>query len=140
MIEIAVVVALLVPATVTCLAYLVPTLTGLWPRQPLSANVPHHTFAILIPAHDEEGSLPATLQSLAVLDYPPEMIRVYVVADNCSDHTAAIAREAGAVCLVRRDTEARGKGHALAFGLDWVLKTSPDAVLLLDADCTLNAT
>ena len=137
MVVAAVVLACLVPATVAGLGYLVPTLAGLFRRREPSC-VPTHTFAILIPAHNEEHTLPAALQSLAVLDYPAEMVRVCVVADNCTDETASIARAAGAECLVRTDLVQRGKGYALAFGLESVLKDAPDVVLILDADCTLN--
>jgi cellulose synthase/poly-beta-1,6-N-acetylglucosamine synthase-like glycosyltransferase len=130
--------ALLVPATVACLAYVIPTLVGMFPRRVRQEMVPIHTFAILIPAHNEQATLPATLQSLAVLDYPPELVRVFVVADNCTDRTATIARWGGAVCLVRKDDAKRGKGHAVAFGLEWVHRELPDIVLILDADCRLN--
>src|SRR5258708_4979162 len=109
----------LVPATAAALGYLVPTLAGPFgPRAPRRA--PTHVFTILVPPHDEESTLPITLGSLAVLDYPPELMRVYVVADNCTDGTAAVARAVGADCAVRSDPEKRGKGFALAFGLDRV--------------------
>src|SRR5262249_22119929 len=78
------------------------------------------------------------LKSLEILDYPPELVRVYVVADNCSDRTAALAREGGALCFVRIDSVRRGKGYAIAFGLERVLKAGPDVVLILDADCQLH--
>jgi cellulose synthase/poly-beta-1,6-N-acetylglucosamine synthase-like glycosyltransferase len=130
--------ALLVPATMACLAYVLPTLVGLLPRRKRENATPIHSFAILIPAHNEEAMLPAALQSLAVLDYPPELIRVFVVADNCTDRTATLARWGGAVCLVRKDQVNRGKGHAIAFGLEWVQRELPDIVLVLDADCRLN--
>ena len=61
-----------------------------------------------------------------------------MIADNCTDATATVAREAGAECLVRCDPAKRGKGYALAFGLSHVLKRAPDAVLILDADCELS--
>jgi cellulose synthase/poly-beta-1,6-N-acetylglucosamine synthase-like glycosyltransferase len=130
---------LLVFATAASLAYFLPTLASLLPRRRRTHVVPSHTFAILIPAHNEEATLPATLQSLAVLDYPPELVRVYVVADNCTDDTVVVAWETGAVCVVRTEPNKRGKGYAVAFGLRRVLKDSPDVVLILDADCRLNA-
>jgi cellulose synthase/poly-beta-1,6-N-acetylglucosamine synthase-like glycosyltransferase len=138
MVVAAVVLACLVPATVACLGYLVPTLAGR-ARRRARPRVPTRAFTILVPAHDEEHTLPAALRSLAALDYPAEMVRVCVVADNCTDGTAAVAREAGAECLVRSDPAKRGKGYALAFGLAHVLKQNPDAVLVLDADCELSS-
>lgn len=130
-------VACLVPATAAGLGYLVPTLAGL-ARRRTAPRAPTHTFAILVPAHNEESTLPAALDSLARLDYPPEKVRVCVVADNCTDGTAAVARAAGAECLVRDDPANRGKGYALAFGLAHVLASEPDVVLILDADCELS--
>ena len=138
MVVAAVVLACLVPATVAGLGYLVPTLAGLLRRRE-PTRTPTHTFVVLIPAHNEEHTLPAALRSLAVIDYPPELVRVYVVADNCTDGTAAVARAAGAECIVRSDSAKWGKGYALAFGLERVLKDAPDVVLILDADCELNA-
>src|SRR5206468_8955692 len=67
-------------------------------------------------------------------DYPAELRRIVVVADNCSDGTAAAAEAAGATVLVRRD-ERRGKGHALAFAFE---RSRADgvagAVVVVDAD------
>lgn len=138
MVVAAVVLACLVPATVACLGYLVPALAGRLRRR-TRPRVPTHTFAILVPAHNEEHTLPTALQSLAVLDYPAEMVRVCVIADNCTDGTAAAARAVGAECLERRDSAKRGKGYALAFGFAHVLAAEPDAVLVLDADCELSS-
>ncbi len=129
---------LLAVATAACLGLLVPTLAGLFPPRRRGRPRPTTTFAVLIPAHDEEAGLPATLRSLAAQDYPPELVRVVVVADNCTDGTARVARQAGAVCVVRDDARRRGKGYAVAFGLGPVLGGSPDVVLVLDADCEVN--
>jgi cellulose synthase/poly-beta-1,6-N-acetylglucosamine synthase-like glycosyltransferase len=140
MVELAVCLVFLLPATAACLYYLVPTVVGVWRRAhaPRPVAQPRHTFAILIPAHDEQTTLPATLRSVARLDYPPGRLRVFVVADNCTDRTAEVAAAAGVGCLVRTDPDRTGKGYAIAFGLRRVLKEKPDAVLTLDADCELN--
>ena len=61
--------------------------------------------------------------------------RLLVVADNCTDHTAAVARAAGAEVLERRDAERRGKGYALAAGVDTLRAGPPDVVVIVDADC-----
>jgi cellulose synthase/poly-beta-1,6-N-acetylglucosamine synthase-like glycosyltransferase len=63
--------------------------------------------------------------------------RILVVADNCTDDTAAVARSFGVDVLERTDSEHRGKGYALAFGRDSLRKDPPDVVIVLDADCTL---
>jgi GT2 family glycosyltransferase len=128
----------LVPATAACLYYLVATLAGLFPKRLTVWSGPVHTFAVVIPAHDEEACLPAALRSVAALDYPADKVRVYVVADNCTDRTAAVAREDGAVCVERVDGVRCGKGFAVALGIAEAVKGNPDAVLVLDADCELN--
>lgn len=130
--------SLLVLATAACLALLVPTLAGLLPRQAPVPRSPTHTFAILIPAHNEEHGLPATLRSVAELDYPHELLWVCVVADNCTDGTATVARSVGVNCIVRDDPDHRGKGFAVALGLQHMLRECPDVVLILDADCQMN--
>jgi glycosyltransferase involved in cell wall biosynthesis len=95
-------------------------------------------LAILIPAHDEEGQIGATLDSLAACDYLAAARRTIVIADNCDDDTAAVAAAAGAEVWERVEPTARGKGHALAWALGRLLEESEefDAVVLVDADCT----
>jgi cellulose synthase/poly-beta-1,6-N-acetylglucosamine synthase-like glycosyltransferase len=125
-----------IPATAYCLYYLVFVLAARTSRYVVDPS-PTHRFAILIPAHNEQDSLPSTLRAVSALEYPPKLVRVYVVADNCSDETAALAALAGVVVLVRDEPNRRGKGFALAYGLEAVQADAPDAVLILDADCVL---
>lgn len=103
---------------------------GAKPRAP-------HRFLVLVPAHDEEHVLPRTLRALAELEYPPASTCVLVIADNCTDTTADVARAAGGRVLVRRDPGRRGKGHALAWALLRLRGelADVDAVVFLDADC-----
>jgi len=108
-------------------------------RDPLIQGGELHSFAIVIPAHNEEKVITQTLRSCDELDYPKEKLGVYVIADNCSDRTAQIAQHHGAVCLVRNDEHNRGKGYALEWALPRVLAHRPDAVVLLDADCRIDA-
>src|SRR5438876_610308 len=136
MLTFAVCLAFLIPATAVCLAYLVPALVGCWrtTRSPTVAiRSDTRTFAILIPAHNEATTMPAALESLAVLDYPADRVRVYVVADNCSDGTAEVARMHGAECVERSDPTRRGKGFAIAAGLERIGREEPDVVMILDA-------
>lgn len=97
-------------------------------------------FVILIPAHNEEQLLPQTLANLRQLDYPRELFAIHVVADNCSDRTAALAREGGAVAHERFNSELRGKGYALEWLLQrlWDSGEPHDAVLILDADSVVS--
>ena len=92
-------------------------------------------FDMLVPAHDEEAGVARTVQTLLAVDYPPELRRAVVVADNCSDQTATRAAQAGAVVWERHDPAERGKGYALAFGFDESLREGfADAVVVVDAD------
>lgn len=128
---------LLVPATVACLYYLVLTTVG-WRRgRPLPRTEPAHAFAVVIPAHDEELGLPATVRSVLASDYPADKLRVLVVADNCTDNTATVARRLGVRCIERYDPANRGKGYALAMAIPRALAGEADAVVVLDADCEL---
>ena len=97
-------------------------------------------FDLLVPAHDEERDIAATVASLLALHYPPERYRVVVIADNCSDRTAELARAAGAVVLERHDPERRGKGYALAHGYEASFAEGfADAVVVVDADTVVSA-
>jgi len=93
------------------------------------------TFLILIPAHNEESSLPRTLENLQRLQYPKELVEIVVVADRCNDGTVAIAQRSGARCL-ERTTGPSGKGAAIAWSIEELRKGGTDfeALLILDAD------
>jgi hypothetical protein len=102
------------------------------PQSPMGARV-----AVLVPAHDEAAGIAAALATIL-----PQLRlndRLLVVADNCSDDTAGVARAAGAEVLERRDEERRGKGWALAAGIDALAARPPDVVIIVDADCHVSA-
>lgn len=111
-----------------------------WRRSPPPASR-RRRFAILIPAHDEEVLLPRALRSIAELDYPHSLYDVHVVADNCTDHTAALAAAHGAMVHERRNERLVGKGYALS----WLLSRlqggdhSYDAYVVVDADSVVSA-
>ncbi|HSS42499.1 MAG TPA: glycosyltransferase family 2 protein [Solirubrobacterales bacterium] len=98
-------------------------------------------LVVLVPAHDEEDGIAATIESLAACEYPDASRRTVVVADNCSDRTAEVARAAGAEVWERRDPDLRGKGFAVAWALERLLAppAEVDAVVFVDADCTVSA-
>jgi 1,2-diacylglycerol 3-beta-glucosyltransferase len=100
---------------------------------------PGTRFAFVVPAHDEESGITATIQSLLAVDYPGLLFDVVVIADNCSDATGARAREAGALCLERRDTSLRGKGYALRHAFSELLPLGYDAFIVIDADSIVSA-
>ncbi|MCU0696088.1 MAG: glycosyltransferase [Myxococcaceae bacterium] len=105
-----------------------------------TAPAPRHRFDLVVPAHDEALGIANTVTSLLAIDYPAELRRVVVVADNCSDDTAARARAAGATVLERTDTERRGKGFALAHAFAWSAKDSfqAHACCVIDADTVVS--
>ena len=75
----------------------------------------NHKYAILIPARNEEAVIANLLDSIHKQDYDMSLVTVFVVADNCTDRTAEIARKCGAICYERFDDEHRTKGYALQF-------------------------
>ncbi|MFM9845650.1 MAG: glycosyltransferase family 2 protein [Hyphomicrobiaceae bacterium] len=94
-----------------------------------------HRTAVLIPAHNEgAGILPTIRDAQAQLAAND---RILVVADNCTDDTAAVAQAAGAEVVVRTDPTRRGKGFALEFGVQQLERNPPDVVVIMDADCRL---
>jgi 1,2-diacylglycerol 3-beta-glucosyltransferase len=95
-------------------------------------------FAILIPAHNEELLIGALIESIRRSNYPSSQYEVFVIADNCTDRTADIARTAGANCLERTDDENRGKPYALQWALDTIQKGKFDAFSIIDADTTVH--
>lgn len=104
------------------------------PKQPVY-NAATKRFVIVVPAHDEEAGIGETVKSALAVDYPAELRKVVVVADNCSDATAARARDAGAVVLERENKELRGKGYALELAFEHIARESlGDAVVVIDAD------
>ncbi len=109
---------------------------GLRPRAlPLPGGAMPDTV-VLIPAHDEAAGIGEMLAR--VLPLLPDGARLLVVADNCTDDTAARARAAGAVVTERHDPARRGKGHALAYGRAALAASDrgpPQVVIVLDADC-----
>jgi cellulose synthase/poly-beta-1,6-N-acetylglucosamine synthase-like glycosyltransferase len=92
--------------------------------------------AVLVPAHNESSVIEATLRTLR-----PQLLagdRLLVVADNCSDNTAALARLAGAEVVERRNADQRGKGYALDCGVRHLASAAPDVLIIVDADCQVS--
>lgn len=92
--------------------------------------------AVLVPAHNEGAVIEGTLKVISAELKSGD--RVVVVADNCDDETAEVARSAGAEVVERRDPVNRGKGHALDYGVRHLATDPPEVVVVIDADCTLH--
>jgi cellulose synthase/poly-beta-1,6-N-acetylglucosamine synthase-like glycosyltransferase len=102
------------------------------PRRAADGATPR--LLVLIPAHDEEALLGPCLASVTALQYPAERFDVLVIADNCTDATATVARAAGVRCLERHDTTRRGKPWAIAWALEQITAAEWDSIIVLDAD------
>lgn len=104
--------------------------------QPVAGGDPLRLL-VLVPAHNEEKVIGASLAAIQAVDYPHDRFEAVVIADNCDDATAEVSRAAGASVLVRSDPERRGKGWALAWALERMSdeRRGSDAVVFVDADC-----
>lgn len=91
--------------------------------------------AVVVPAHNEAQGIATTISSIR--EQLRDGDRILIVADNCSDETAAIALAAGALVLERSNVAQRGKGYALDYGVQHLALSPPDIVIMIDADCTL---
>jgi cellulose synthase/poly-beta-1,6-N-acetylglucosamine synthase-like glycosyltransferase len=100
------------------------------------SNEPRPPTAVLIPAHNEEKGISSTIE--AIKEQVSESDRIIVVADNCSDQTAEVARCQGTEVVLRQNSGKVGKGHALDFGLQFLKKNPPVVVAMFDADITIS--
>ena len=103
--------------------------------KPLKNNKKHKFMAIL-PAHNEEMVIGNLVDSLMNQDYDKNLLDIYVIADNCTDGTAKVAKEHGAIVLERFDEEHKTKGFALNWFLQQKIKENAeyDAFFVFDAD------
>jgi hypothetical protein len=97
-------------------------------------------FIIAVPAYNEESSIAVTCDSLRGIDYPEDKFAVHVIADNCTDKTASVARERGVEVHERSCPSERGKGPALNWFRDQLLAAGEqfDALVVVDADTTVH--
>jgi cellulose synthase/poly-beta-1,6-N-acetylglucosamine synthase-like glycosyltransferase len=107
-------------------------------RRRNQSSFPEKNIAIVVPAHNEAKVIERTISSLKRLDYPIERYQIIVVADNCEDDTARIARENGVGCLERFDDERKGKGYALDWALTKLKEDDFDAFVIIDADTVVD--
>ena len=95
-----------------------------------------HRFMAIIPAHNEENVIANLVESLKNQNYNKDLYDIYVIADNCTDNTAKIAKEAGAIVYERFDRVNKTKGFALNWFLQQKIKEDApyDAICIFDAD------
>lgn len=116
---------------------LVPYLKKEKPHKPVEL----HRYAVLISARNEELVIGNLLDSISAQDYPSRLVRVFVVADNCTDETAKVARAHGAIVYERFNDKLVGKGYALEYLLDRIGEEYGDvfdAYMVFDADNLLS--
>jgi cellulose synthase/poly-beta-1,6-N-acetylglucosamine synthase-like glycosyltransferase len=124
------------------LELLLVTAANLLPAQPQlrtklsSAQASRGPLAIIVPAHNEELLVAKSVESLRAAANPTT--RIFVVAHNCIDGTAARAGAAGAEVLVYNDPTASGKGFALRHGFEYALAQGASAVMVVDADSVVS--
>ena len=117
-------------ASLPLIVLTIETLTGLRTPKPPIADDRLPRTTVIVPAHDEQPGIAHTIGAIK-----PSGFDILVVADNCSDDTAKVARTAGARVVERHDMTLRGKGHALAFARVALNDDPPDVVIVMDADC-----
>jgi 1,2-diacylglycerol 3-beta-glucosyltransferase len=123
-----------IPAVTACTYLLAMTALSQRPS-PKSLRSRTLKFDVIVPAHNEASVIERAVSSLRQLDWPAEGFRILVIADNCTDQTAALAQMAGATVLERHDAGLRGKGYALNFAFRSSRQQGwADAVVVVDAD------
>ena len=100
-------------------------------------DIARPSVAVLIPAHNESAVITNTIQT--ILSQLKAQDQLLVVADNCTDDTASIARNLGATVVERFNVTLRGKGYALDHGIQYLHNTPPQVVMIIDADCSISA-
>lgn len=95
-----------------------------------------HKFMMVVPAHNEETVVVSLIESLKKLDYPKELYDIFVIADNCTDNTAKVAKESGAIVYERFDEKHKTKGFALQWFFNKKIEEDApyDAFCIFDAD------
>lgn len=128
---------LAVPAVI----FVIECLCALFPvrkHRDKAGSVPRPGTVVVVPAHNEADGLGNTLEALKPELGPSDLI--LVVADNCTDATADVARTAGVQVIERNEPELRGKGYAIAFAIRHLKQSDrPDVVIIVDADCQMSA-
>lgn len=117
--------------------YFILSLFGIGKRKKRkSDSEPATSFAAIVAAHNEEQVISGIIESLKNVDYPSDLLDIFIIADNCSDNTAQIARNMGVNVFERKDTSIKGKGYALKWMFEKLYRMDKkyDAIAIFDAD------
>jgi cellulose synthase/poly-beta-1,6-N-acetylglucosamine synthase-like glycosyltransferase len=121
------------------LYYVFHVLTHKVPQRVAKRN---HKYAVVVSARNESAVIGDLIHSIRVQNYPQDLIDIFVIADNCTDNTAAVAQEAGAIVFPRFNREYVGKGYALTYGFNCIKQNYGDngyeAYFVFDADNVLD--
>ncbi len=121
------------------LFYVFVTLTR---KPPVPEAKKNHRYAVVISARNENAVIGDLIHSIRVQNYPQELIDIFVIADNCTDNTASVAQEAGAIVFPRFNTQEIGKGYALDYGITCIREhysqNNYEAYFVFDADNVLD--
>lgn len=120
--------------------YLFLSIFGMYKKKRKLIENGRRTFAVVIPAHNEEKVIENTVKSIQKLNYPNELYDIFVIADNCTDATAQLVSNLGANVFEREDKEHGGKGYALQYFFKklFTLDKEYRSVLIVDADNILH--
>jgi cellulose synthase/poly-beta-1,6-N-acetylglucosamine synthase-like glycosyltransferase len=116
--------------------YFILSVFGLYRKKEQKIKQPEKTFAVVVAAYNEEAVIGPLVDNLLRLEYPKALYDIFVVADNCTDKTALLAKKAGAIVHPRFHNSKRGKGYALEwmFARLFKMERRYDAVVIFDAD------
>jgi len=111
-------------------------------QKALNSQSKLNSFVLIVCAHNERAVIANSLQEMLKLDYPKKLLKILVICDNCSDDTAALARQIGGnypgfiTVLERFDTVKKGKPHAVKYAIDYVNQhfSGAEAISIADAD------
>ena len=103
----------------------------------LTDNIDRPKTTVLIPAHNEAEQIKEVLEVLQQQITARD--EVIVIADNCHDNTANLARSTGVTVLERENLSDRGKGYALDYAIEHIKDNPPEVLVILDGDCIIKA-
>jgi 1,2-diacylglycerol 3-beta-glucosyltransferase len=126
--------------TVYHVFFLLASLPALWRdrRRSQVGSEPVTRFLVVVPAHNEASLIAGTVATIRDGDYPAHLRDIVVIADNCTDNTAEIARAQGASCLERQDPSLRGKPYALAWAFEQTDLGPYGGVVIMDGDTNMD--
>ncbi|WP_312699380.1 glycosyltransferase family 2 protein [Sedimentibacter sp.] len=115
-------------------------IVGMFRKSKVLTAETNHRYAVVIAARNESNVISQLINSIKKQKYPSELTDIYVVADNCTDDTAQVAREAGAYVFERFNRQYVGKGYALDYAFKSIINSDEkyDGYFIFDADNLLD--